>query len=151
MTSDESFDKYLEVKRSELLEDISRILAFTFFALSVFCFCMYLYYPSFGQLLVTICYFLSTLLFFYTQHFLSKSNSGLASVLISLIFFLMALTAVHLGVDILLTAISLLISFTILLIGVGEKWAFSMILVFLILVIITKFLQTGGLFPDLLE
>jgi signal transduction histidine kinase len=63
----------------------------------------------------------------------------------------MALTAVLLGVDILLTAISLLISFTILLIGVGEKWAFSMILVFLIIVIITKFLQTGGLFPDLSE
>jgi signal transduction histidine kinase len=151
MSSEESFDKYLEVKRSEILEDISRVLAFTFFALFIFCLCKYLYYPSFGQLLVIICYSLSTLLFFYTQYFLSKRNSELASILIALIFFFMALTTALLGVDILFTGISLLTSFVILLIGVGEKYSFSMILAFVFIVTIIRFLQSKALFPDLSE
>jgi len=145
MLLEESLEGYLRIKRTEFLKNISQILFFTFFPLTFFSLCLYQYFSSFLWLFLFLFYLLSSICFFLVRHYLFKRNLLLSSLIISLIFFCISLIAVFSGSFTALSMISFLISFTVVLISLGEKWAFGMIVFSLFSLVLILFFREGQL------
>ena len=142
MLSEESLEEYQREKRIEFIKSISQILVFTLVPLTFFYFCKNLHFQSNYSLSLFLFVLLFSILSFSVRFYLVKRNLVLPSVFISFPFLFISIITIFLSIPTSVFIISLVISFTILLLCLGEKEAFKMLLFFLFVICILIFLQS---------
>jgi signal transduction histidine kinase len=144
MLLEESLEEYTLEKRKEFLKNISQVLLYTFLPLMILSLFMYLYFSCSSLFLLFLFYCLSSILLFVVRYYLLKRYPLFSGVAISSIFLCMSLIVLSTGSPIIFSLMSLMVSFTVLLLCLGEKWALGLVVLFLFLSSATVVFQTSS-------